>query len=210
MCLFIRGINFSLSTMLNYLVRVLLFPNFWSVTEGEKIRSLISRKEDINRHCINGTLLSSYVCIPWGYIKGEAPRLPTIVSTTIEINNIREVNDKKMWITIDFYQELFWRDDRITTVLGPNGSSVLNNNLINRIWKPDLWIKNLFSFKLHGVLEPTGGFTINDETHDNKRSTLIHYNMEAQATIYCNFNFLKYPMDTQFCEFIIDLSLIHI
>ena len=198
--------NFSLNTMIIYLVRVLLFPNFWSVTEGEKIQSLISRKEDINRHCINGTLLSSYVCIPWGYIKGEAPRLPTIVSTTIEINNIREVNDKKMWITIDFYQELFWRDDRITTVLGSNGSSVLNNNLINRIWKPDLWIKNLFDFKLRGVLEPTGGFTIKDKTYDNKRSTWILYNMEAQATIYCNFNFLKYPMDTQFCEFIIDAA----
>ena len=192
--------------MIKYLVAVLLFPNFFSVTIGEKIASLSTKNEDIHLHCENGSLLSSYVCIPRGYIKGEAPKAPTIVNTKIEINNIREVNDKKMRITIDFYQELSWRDNRITTVLPTNGSSVLNNNLINRIWKPDLWIKNLFDFKLRGVLEPTGGFTIKDQTFNEERNTLINYNMEAQATIYCNFNFLKYPMDTQFCEFIIDAA----
>ena len=30
--------------------------------------------------------------------------------------------------------------------------------------------------------------------------------MEAQATIYCNFHFLNYPMDTQNCEFVMDGS----
>ena len=192
--------------MINYLVTILLFPNFWIFTIGEKVTSLIPKNEDIYVHCENGSLLSSKVCIPRGYIKGEAPKSPTIVNTKIEINNIREVNDKKMRITIDFYQELSWRDNRITTVLPSNGSTVLNNNLINRIWKPDLWIKNLFDFKLRGVLEPTGGFTIKDQTLDNERNTLINYNMEAQATVYCNFKFLKYPMDTQFCEFIIDAA----
>ena len=192
--------------MINYLVTVLLFPNFFNVTIGEKIASLSKKNEEIHLHCESGSLLSSYVCIPRGYIKGEAPKSPTIVNTKIEINNIREVNDKKMRITIDFYQELSWRDNRITTILPSNGSSVLNNNLINRIWKPDLWIKNLFDFKLRGVLEPTGGFTIKDQTFNQERNTLINYNMEAQATIYCNFNFLKYPMDTQFCEFIIDAA----
>ena len=192
--------------MINYLATVLLFPNFFNVTIGEKIATLSTKNEEIHLHCENGSLLSSYVCIPRGYIKGEAPKSPTIVNTKIEINNIREVNDKKMRITIDFYQELSWRDNRITTILSSNGSSVLNNNLINRIWKPDLWIKNLFDFKLRGVLEPTGGFTIKDQTFNEERNTLINYNMEAQATIYCNFNFLKYPMDTQFCEFIIDAA----
>ena len=90
--------------MINYLVSVLLFPNIWTVANGEKITSLIPQNEDIHLLCSNGTLLSSSVCIPRGYIKGEAPKGPTIVSTKIEINNIREVNDKKMRITIDFYK----------------------------------------------------------------------------------------------------------
>ena len=58
--------------------------------------------------CENGTLLSKSVCIPDGYLKGEVPDIPTVVNTAIEINNIREVNDKKMRITLDFYLELIW------------------------------------------------------------------------------------------------------
>ena len=95
-----------------------------------------------------GTWISSSVCLPKGYIKSEPPKAPTIVTTKIEINNIREVNDKKMRITIDFYQELEWRDNRLLVTLSPNTSSVFNNNLINSLWKPDLWIKNLFGFLL--------------------------------------------------------------
>ena len=66
-------------------------------------------------NCANGTLLSSVVCIPEGYLKGEVPKTPTVVKTSIEINNILEVNDKKMRITLDFYQELTWMDNRIKT-----------------------------------------------------------------------------------------------
>ena len=111
--------------------------------------------------CGNGTLLSGTVCVPQGYLKGEIPEKPTFVNTIIEINNIREINNKKMRLTLDFYQELKWIDNRIKTSLSAEDDlSVLNNNLINNIWKPDLWIKNLYEFKLHSVLEPTGGLLI--------------------------------------------------
>ena len=179
-------------------------------------------------HCNNGTLLSSSICIPYGYLKGEVPEKPTIVKTRIEINNILEVSDKKMRMILDFYQELFWIDNRIKTNIPNNDSIVLNNELIRSIWKPDLWIKNLFNFKIHGVLEPTSGLSIANENHcksekctkeNMKRNTRITYNLEAQATIYCNFQFFYYPMDYQKCDFMMDgayprpgivLSLIHI
>ena len=165
--------------------------------------------------CENGTLLSTTVCIPEGYLIGEVPDKPTVVETKIEINNIREVNNKKMRLTLDFYQELKWIDNRIKTALAPNSFSVLNNNLINKIWKPDLWIKNLCDFNLHSVLEPTGGLLItnkviceSDECGETERKgdTIVAYNMEAEATIYCNFEFLQYPMDTQYCDFEMDGS----
>ena len=150
--------------MISFFASILILLNFGNVINGQNnLLSTISNDEK-KFHCENGTLLSSSVCIPMGYIKGEAPRKPTIVRTKIEINNIREVNDKKMQITIDFYQEITWTDNRIKTTLAPNSSSCLNNNLINSIWKPDLWIKNLFDFKLRGVLEPTGGLIIKDES----------------------------------------------
>ena len=57
------------------------------------------------------------------------PKRPTDVITSFEINNIREVNDKEMRITIDFYQELIWIDNRIKTNIPTNESIVLNNEL---------------------------------------------------------------------------------
>ena len=163
--------------------------------------------------CDKGNLISIHVCLPQGYTKAEVPKKPTDVITSFEINNIREVNDKEMRITLDFYQELVWIDNRIKTNIPNNDSIVLNNELINLIWKPDLWIKNLHSFKIHGVLEPTSGLSIASEnicehekcTSENiKRNTKIIYNLEAQATIYCNFQFFYYPMDYQKCDFMMD------
>ena len=174
--------------------------------------------QDGKNECKNGTLLSSLVCIPEGYLKGEVPDKPTVVRTRIEINNILEVNDKKMRITLDFYQELIWVDNRIRTKLSPGGASVLNNDCINQIWMPDLWIKNLFDFKLLGVLKPTTGLIItvqdrcgaakhcSNKNQNLEQDTLVTYNMEAQATIHCNFFFLSYPLDTQYCEFQMDGS----
>jgi hypothetical protein len=167
-------------------------------------------------NCENGTLLSSVVCIPDNYIKGEVPESPTLVKTILEINNILEVNDKKMRITLDYYQVLMWTDNRIKTKLSINGASVLNNELINQIWMPDLWIKNLFDFKLLGILKPTTGLIITVEgkcNHGNdcleqemEENTLVTYNLEGQATIHCKFNFVSYPMDVQYCDFLMDGS----
>ena len=202
---------------LGYLIVVLVSSiNSQSLTLNNSI-STFPTYQDGKNECGNGTLLSSLVCIPVGYLKGEVPEKPTLVKTRIEVNNILEVNDKKMRITLDFYQELIWIDNRIKTKLSPGGASVLNNDCINNIWMPDLWIKNLFDFKLLGVLKPTTGLiiTVDDpcdgaencsETLNLKRNTLVTYNMEAQATIHCNFFFLSYPLDTQYCEFVMDGS----
>ena len=164
-------------------------------------------------NCRKGNLLSTFVCLPKGYLKGEAPAPKTKVHSFIEINNIREVNDKEMRITLDFYLDMRWIDDRLKTKF-PSGTtvSVLNNHLVSNVWKPDLWIKNLYAFEIHSVLEPTGGLTIREKSCESKtcakggkdKNTLIQYNFEALATVYCNFNFLNYPMDIQQCEFQLD------
>ena len=137
-----------------------------------------------------------------------------------------------MLITLEIYQESLWIDNRIKTSLSNNEIIFLNNNLINKIWKPDLWIRNLLSFRIHTILEPTGGFAILskkfcknenfsliavrgnnasrakdcvlDESKGAKGNSLIMYNMEAQVQLYCNFHFENYPMDTQTCDFIMN------
>ena len=199
--------------MWTYFYIIFMYINFSKSVIVTSIPSQTSKNEERKLDCENGILLSTSVCIPEGYLKEEVPEIPTVVNTRIEINNIREVNDKNMRITLDFYQELLWADTRIRTKFATNEASVLNNNAINNIWKPDLWIKNLADFKLHSVLGPTCGLTIMDEEYcktvkctekATKGNTLVAYNLEAQATIYCNFHFQNYPMDIQYCEFIMD------
>ena len=177
------------------------------------IATTIETERSLN--CENGKLLSQNICLPQNYLDGEVPQKPTIATTRMEINNLREVNDKKMQITLDFYQELRWVDNRIKTNLMANEVAVLNSKMIKHFWIPDLWIKNLFDFKIHGLLEPTSGLVItmyeycsryNCSSEELEKNLIVTYNIEAQATIYCNFNFVNYPMDTQNCEFVMDGS----
>jgi hypothetical protein len=180
-----------------------------------------TKKEELNNFtCRKGILLSKYVCVPKGYLKGEAPKPNTVVHSRIEINNIRDIDDKKMRISLEYYHDMRWIDNRIKTKFPSlTNVSVLNNNLISIIWKPDLWIKNLYEHDIHSVLEPTGGLTIGKNCgrpkekfqpiptcieEEVKHGTSINYNLEALATIYCNFNFENYPMDTQLCDFSMD------
>ena len=183
--------------------------------------------------CEGGTHLADSICIPRNYMKGQVPSIPTVVASRLEISAIRNVDDKKMLITLEIYLESLWIDNRLETSLSDNEFVVLNNNLINMIWKPDLWIRNLFSFRVHTILEPTGGLVmmnkklckakdfslmtvrnistsrINktcEEGMENQINSnlLVMYNMEAQIQIYCNFHFESYPMDTQSCDFVMN------
>ena len=186
-----------------------------------------------NIDCEGGTHLADSICIPKNYLKGQVPKIPTVVASRLEISAIRDVNDKKMLITLEIYLESLWIDNGLKTSLLNNEFVVLNNNLINMIWKPDLWIRNLFSFRVHRILEPTGGLVIMqkklckredfslmtvrnittskinktcEEGIENEinSSLLVLYNMEAQIQIYCNFHFESYPMDTQACDFVMN------
>ena len=183
--------------------------------------------------CEGGTHLADSICIPRNYMKGQVPSIPTVVASRLEISAIRNVDDKKMLITLEIYLESLWIDNRLETSLLNNEFVVLNNNLINMIWKPDLWIRNLFSFRVHTILEPTGGLVMMNKklcktkdfslmtvrnistTRINKTceegieneinsNLLVMYNMEAQIQIYCNFHFESYPMDTQSCDFVMN------
>ena len=164
-------------------------------------------------HCESGTVLTAEICIPYGYRKEQAPANPTLVTTKFEIDNIVDVNDKQMMLTIEFYMELTWTDHRIKNSLLQNDKIIFNNKVIEKIWKPDLWIKNLYVTKIHRVIEETSGLLITNEdncdftncTRNNySRRTLVIYNFEARATIYCNFNLIRYPMDIQICDLVID------
>ena len=70
--------------------------------------------------CEYGTFLADSVCLPKRYLKGQVPKIPTRVASRLEISNIREVNDKKMRISLEIYQEMMWIDNRVKTSLSEN------------------------------------------------------------------------------------------
>ena len=218
---------------LYFYVMLILNANFLSIGNNAQPSSSYSMDEIKRIDCEGGLHLADSVCIPKNYLKGQVPKIPTVVASRLEISAIRDVNDKKMLITLEIYLESLWIDNRLKTSLLNNEFAVLNNNLINMIWKPDLWIRNLFSFRIHTILEPTGGLVIMhkklckrkdfslmtvrnmsisginktcEEGKENEINSnlLVMYNMEAQIQIYCNFHFESYPMDTQGCDFVMN------
>ena len=176
-----------------------------TVSELTKKRDL--RVIDQNVNCTDGILLSSSICLPSGYRKGELPAVPVEINTAIEVNNIREIDDKKMTISLEFHPQLVWADNRLVTNFTEQekkSGKVLNNVNLEYIWKPDLLIENLCEFKLHSVLEDLSGLAIgNGLALGLKNETVIWYEFSAKAVIYCNFDFLRYPMDNQQCNFTI-------
>ena len=160
-----------------------------------------------NVKCPGGMLLSSTICLPNGYRKGELPTVPVEINTAIEVNNIREIDDKKMTVSLEFHPQLVWADNRISTNFTEaekKSGKVLNNVNLENIWKPDLLIENLCEFKLHSVLEDLSGLAIgNGLALGLKNETVIWYEFSAKAVIYCNFDFIRYPMDEQLCNFTI-------
>ena len=188
-------------------------------TFQQENKSPDSSKDVVNVKCKNGKSLSSSICLPEGYNLGEVPAIPSIIHTIFEINNIREIDDKKMTVTFEFYQQLTWVDDRIILTLSDEevqlGGVPLTSNQLHHIWTPGLWIQSLFDFKLRSVFEPSIGLFIHEKTRceltgcnnsnsakDNENVTAVTFNFEARATVFCNFNYFRYPMDTQTCDFI--------
>ena len=171
-----------------------------------------SKHADLNNgerfvECPGGVLLSSSICIPYGYRKGELPKIPLEIHAAIEVENIREIDDKKMTVSLEFHPQFVWSDDRIVTNFTDyekKKGKVMNNINIEKLWKPDLLIENLCEFKLHSVLGDVSGLFIgNGLVLGLKNETIVWYEFSAKASIYCNFDFFRYPMDKQECNFTI-------
>ena len=172
-------------------------------------------EKNINFNCTDGVWLSKQVCLPKGYDKIHSPNDTTTVITDFNWANFREVDDKKMTITFDLVIGYTWRDDRIKKTF-LQGVGPINNAFINKIWSPGVYIENLKSYQQRSAvdklkLEQLSAFNAanwcNYLGYDyNDTFTFLNYRMETHITLYCNFLFDNYPMDTQVCTFILGTS----
>ena len=76
--------------------------NIYAEVIGESVKKRF-RNDDTSVDCPGGILLAPTICIPYGYRKGELPKIPLEINTAIEVNNIREIDDKKMTVSLEFH-----------------------------------------------------------------------------------------------------------
>ena len=99
-----------------------------------------------------GQLLATGVCVRDDYQKHFPPEDGTTkVYSTIADHEVRQVDAKKMTLSLDFILTMQWLDSRIHTNL-PNekskgGGITLSPTAVEQIWSPDLRILNRQSFK---------------------------------------------------------------
>ena len=161
----------------------------------------------------SGTLLERGVCIDRNYRSYIAPQEDgTKVYATINYQKIRDVDDKLKTISIDLLLTLRWQDTDIRTnftekMKQNDGLSIRQK--MSKIWTPGLYIWNRTSVKPKeewAALTKSRILTTNQFKNEETGSwgAFVELKYEVKTTIYCNFDYTQYPMDSQMCSVKID------
>ena len=161
----------------------------------------------------SGTLLERGVCIDRNYRSYIAPQEDgTKVYATINYQKIRDVDDKLKTISIDLLLTLRWLDTDIRTnftdKMKRNGGLSIRQKM-GKIWTPGLYIWNRTSVmpkEEWAALTKSRVLTTNQFRNEETGSwgAFIELKYEVKTTIYCDFDYTQYPMDSQMCSVKID------
>ena len=162
-----------------------------------------------------GSLLETGACIATTYKKYRVPKKgKTRVFSTIEYQQVREVDAKKKTLLIDFTLTMRWLDSRIRrsrfSEENENEEIFLGPNAIDQIWVPDFRITNQTAFKPQdewfsivsaGVLggDATNKLVEMNKDDEDKISTGARIQYEIKTSVFCPFQYAAYPMDHQKC-----------
>lgn len=123
---------------------------------------------------------------------------PTLVTVNMYINSIGSVNAANMEFSMDIYLRQSWLDHRLQFYLyGTNTTVTMNGeDLIEKIWKPDLFFRNVKEANFHYVTVPNKLLRI----HPNGD---ILFSMRLTLKLSCHMVFKHYPLDTQKCNVVL-------
>ena len=156
----------------------------------------------------SGTLLEERVCIGKNYRNYIAPLgRNTKVHTTIEYQQIRAVDAKEQTVSFDLLLTLRWVDPNIITNFNEHirneDGVIIRPVKVDKIWVPDLYIWNRTSLKQKdewAFLQTSMILTKNElKDEDHNEQTTVELKYEVKTTIYCKFEYSRYPMDSQVC-----------
>ena len=145
------------------------------------------------------------LCLPEDYSKFELPRkdAQNRVAMSLDIEEVREVNDRDYSITFGTYFNVEWRDERIN--LSPDFGAdkeaggepayvPVEVDFVKNLWLPNVFIYNLRRFTVMEVLSPLSGLWISTDKD-------ILFSQATTITFQCPMNFDMFPFDTQTCTF---------
>ena len=175
-------------------------------------------KEDIKQEIIEAgcpfkstnQLLVRNICLMPKYHRNEPPNgLYTRTNVFIQLDGafVLEVDEKNHKFTIQISENLQWLEPRMRTNFSKVPQDIkmikLSEDSYFRIWHPekDMYTQNILK---HSSLYETRLYkdlVVIKDTETRLNASLIDAWKDWRATIYCSFDFLDYPFDTQHCEF---------
>jgi hypothetical protein len=125
----------------------------------------------------------------------------------MERYNIDSVNENADSYSMDIEIALYWVDPRLHSsfkdVKNPKAYIPLSPKFLKKMWTPEIHVFNLKDYK---TFKDSQHVTMaNSRYHKDvleNGGSLIEYKMEFRASVYCVFDFSKYPYDKSICTFI--------
>ena len=121
------------------------------------------------------------------------------VYTTFEYQKIRGVDAKKQTVSLDLTLRMRWTDPdfkfKFSIKDQERGAMLLSPETTSEIWNPDLHINNRTYFKQQEEWESL----ISSKILGGKTNQ-IELKYEMKFTVYCHFEYARYPMDQQRCN----------
>ncbi|ESN99917.1 hypothetical protein HELRODRAFT_83631, partial [Helobdella robusta] len=117
---------------------------------------------------------------------------PLNIYINMNINDISSISETKMEFSMTMYLRQMWRDERLRYT-HTKSNLTLNHRQFDRLWTPDVFVRNLKAGVFHQITVPNRLIRISPD------GTIL-YSQRLSLTLACDMQFNKYPMDNQTCK----------
>ncbi|XP_016407860.1 gamma-aminobutyric acid receptor subunit pi [Sinocyclocheilus rhinocerous] len=124
------------------------------------------------------------------YLRPNFNQGPVEIGMSLDIASIDAISEINMDYTATIFLRQRWRDSRL--VFPGNESLSLDGRLVSLLWIPDTFIPDSKRSFLHDV-------TVENRLIRIFSNGTVLYALRITATIACNMDLTKYPMDRQEC-----------
>ena len=165
-----------------------------------RLGTVTSTVSGVPREDLKSFICSKGFCISPNYSKYDLPEAKTTVKLGIDVIDIPKIDDNDFTVTLVAFFNLLWTDSRLTIDEKTNFGSLLkewlpqNDNFIQELWRPDLFIRHLKEFRSQDVLSKQEAMWI-------KGKFRIWYTILSSTTFICPMTFHNYPLDVHVCPF---------